>query len=73
LNESSAVKVWAEYLPNLTLSQGYQANGEFSLNATLSSILSLKTAYLLKYNNTPPAPATQYLDRLLTTSLVAKF
>lgn len=73
VNESSAVKVWLEYLPNLSIAQGYQANGEFSLNATLSSILSLKTAYLLKYNNQPPAPATQYLDRLLTTSLVAKF
>ncbi len=73
VNESSAVKLWLEYLPNLTTSQGYQANGEFSLNATLSSLLSLKVAYLLKYNNQPPPPATQYLDRLLTTSLIAKF
>jgi putative salt-induced outer membrane protein len=73
MNESSSVKAWAEYLPNFSHNEAYLANGEFSLNSALSSILSLKVAYLLKYNNEPPAPATQYLDRLLTTSLIAKF
>jgi putative salt-induced outer membrane protein len=73
VNESSAVKAWLEYLPNFSQNQAYLANAEFSLNAALSAVLSLKVGYLLKYNNLPPAPATQYLDRLLTTSLIAKF
>ena len=73
VTESSSVKATAEYLPNFSHSEAYLMNGEFSLNAALSSLLSLKVAYLLKYNNQPPAPATQYLDRLLTTSLIAKF
>lgn len=73
VTESSAVKLWVEYLPNFSHKEAYMFNSEFSLNAALSSLLSLKVAYLLKYNNEPPAPATEYLDRLLTTSLIAKF
>jgi putative salt-induced outer membrane protein len=73
LTDSSSTKLWLEYLPNFSHNEAYLANAEFSLNATLSALLSLKVGYLLKYNNEPPAPATQYLDRLLTTSLIAKF
>ena len=73
VSESSSVKLGLEYLPNFSHAEAYLMNGEFSLNAALNALLSLKVAYLLKYNNQPPAPATQYLDRLLTTSLVAKF
>ena len=73
VSESSSVKAWVEYLPNFSQNQAYLANAEFSLSAALSAVLSLKVGYLLKYNNLPPAPATQYLDRLLTTSLIAKF
>lgn len=73
LTESSSVKLYVEYLPNFSHKEAYLMNSEFSLNAALNAVLSLKVAYLLKYNNEPPAPATQYLDRLLTTSLVAKF
>lgn len=73
MTETSSAKLWLEYLPNFTHPDAYLMNGEFSLNSALSAMLSLKVAYLLKYNNAPPAPATQYLDRLLTTSLVAKF
>ncbi len=72
-SETSAAKLWVEYLPNFSHPQGYLMNGEVSISASLSALLSLKVAYLLKYNNAPPAPATEYLDRLLTTSLVAKF
>ena len=39
----------------------------------LTKILSLKTAYLVKYNNVPAPNATHQRDTLLTTSLVAKF
>jgi putative salt-induced outer membrane protein len=73
MTETSSAKLWLEYLPNFSHSESYLFNSEFSLSAALSAMLSLKAAYLLKYNGTPPAPATQYLDRLLTTSLVAKF
>ena len=73
MTETSTAKLWAEYLPNLSHPQAYLMNGEASISASMSALLSLKVAYLLKYNNAPPAPATQYLDRLLTTSLIAKF
>ncbi len=73
VSETSSAKLWLEYLPNFSTSENYLANGEASISSALSSLLSLKVAYLLKYNNRPPAPATQYLDRLLTTSLIAKF
>jgi putative salt-induced outer membrane protein len=73
MTETSSAKLWVEYLPNFTHSDAYLINGEASASASLSALLSLKVAYQVKYNNAPPAPATQYLDRLLTTSLIAKF
>jgi putative salt-induced outer membrane protein len=73
MTETASAKIWVEYLPNFSHSEAYLINGEASLSAALSAMLSLKVGYLLKYNNEPPAPATEYLDRLLTTSLVAKF
>ncbi len=73
MTETSTAKLWVEYLPNLTRTNADLLNAEASISAAMSAMLSLKAAYLVKYNAAPPAPATQYVDRLLTTSLVAKF
>lgn len=73
MTETSSAKLWVEYLPNFSHNNSDLLNGEVSISAALNAMLSLKVAYLVKYNAAPPPPATQYLDRLLTTSLVAKF
>lgn len=71
-NDSVSFKIWAEYLPNFTNRLAYLANGEPSMQVMLNSVFSLKVAYLLKYQNEPPAGAER-TDRTFTTSLVAKF
>lgn len=65
--------LWIEYLPNFTNSSGYQINSEVSLTAMMNQVLSLKSAYLLKFNNVPSVATADKTDTLLTTSLVAKF
>lgn len=67
-----STKLWAEYLPNFTVSEGWLLNSEFSVAAALNSYFALKTAYLFRFNNLPPVAAGK-TDTALTTSLVAKF
>lgn len=64
---------WLEYLANFTESKAYRINTELSLTAVLTDILSVKSAYLLKFNNVPSSVTAEKTDTLLTTSLVAKF
>ena len=64
-------KLWVEYLPNLDESEDYSVNGEASVNAALDNTFSIKTAYLVKYDNLPSAPYRT--DSLFSTSLIAKF
>jgi len=67
-----STKLWAEYLPNLSLSEGWLLNSEASVAAALNATFAVKTAYLLRYNNLPPVAAGKS-DTGFTTSLVAKF
>lgn len=71
-SDTVSFKFWVEYLPNFTRNRAYLINGEPSVQVMLNSILSLKVAYLVKYQNEPP-DAAKHTDRTLTTSLVAKF
>jgi putative salt-induced outer membrane protein len=68
-----SVKYWIEYLPNFTDSSDWQLNTELSLSAAISSIFSVKSAYLGKYDHEVNAPGLTKLDKTFTTSLVAKF
>ena len=68
-----SAKLWAEYLPNLTHSDDYQFNSELSVSAALSSIFSLKTAYLMKYRGVPTGVLGEKTDSTFTAALVAKF
>lgn len=72
LSEGVSIKLWFEYLPNLTVGTDYQMNSELSISAALNSIFAIKTGYLLRYDNLPNPGATK-TDTLFTTALVAKF
>ncbi len=71
-NENLFFKLWVEALPNLSESDDWQINFEPSLNFTVSKMLTLKVAYLHKYDNSP-ALDTKNSDYQYTTSLIAKF
>jgi putative salt-induced outer membrane protein len=70
-NERVSSRLWLEYLPNLTNSDAWLLNGEFSSSFLLNSIFAVKIAYLSKYQNRPTSP--KKTDATYTTSLVAKF
>lgn len=72
-SETMSGKLWFEYLPNLNIWKAYQMNAAASLNTAISGIFSLKNAFELRYNNEAPAGAKSPIDRIFTTSLVAKF
>jgi putative salt-induced outer membrane protein len=72
LSKTVSLKYWIEYLPNFTVSQDWQLNTELSLSAALSSVFSVKSAYLLKVDQLPPT-GKEKADSTFTTALVAKF
>jgi putative salt-induced outer membrane protein len=73
ISETVQYKLWLEYIPNFTQSHDYLVNGEASLTSILTSILSLKVAYLGMYDNQPVSRGLKNYDYTTTTSLVAKF
>lgn len=73
LNPTVSAKYWLEYLPNFSISEDWQMNTELSLSASVSSFFSVKSAYLVKYDNQINAVGLLKTDRAFTTSLVAKF
>ena len=85
ISKTSSFKFWVEYVqtvastqttvPGYQVSQDYFINAEPSVSVMLNDLLSLKSAYLMKYHNylPPGSTATKNLDTVFTTSLVAKF
>lgn len=71
-SKTVALKYWIEFLPNFTVSQDWQLNTELSLSAALSTVFSVKSAYLLKVDQLPPT-GKEKADSTFTTALVAKF
>jgi putative salt-induced outer membrane protein len=71
-NPNVSTKYYVEYIPNLKMGKDYQINTELSLSAALTSVFSIKSAYLLRYDHLP-AIGSATTDTLLTTALVAKF
>jgi putative salt-induced outer membrane protein len=71
-DKTYSLKYWAEYLPNFTNNEGYQVNTEASGNVMLTSVFSLKLAYLLQYLNVPPSGG-KHSTATTTLNLVAKF
>jgi len=72
-NPSVSAKYWLEYLPNLTVSDDYQINTEVSLAASLTSVFSVKSGYLVRFDNLPATGVLFRTDKVFTTALVAKF
>ncbi len=66
-------KLWAEFVPNFTVSRNWLLNSEASLSSALNDTFALKTAFLVKHNHTPPVATAQKTDTLFTTALTAKF
>ncbi|MBC7429819.1 MAG: DUF481 domain-containing protein [Bacteriovorax sp.] len=72
-NPSVSTKYFVEYVPNLKASKDYQINTELSVSAAITSVFSIKSAYLLRYDHLPAPTSTTKTDAFLTTALVAKF
>jgi putative salt-induced outer membrane protein len=72
-DKSLSTKLWFEGTPNFTNTNGYRLMGEASVSVALSNTFSVKTAYLVKYDNLPPPGIGQNTDSFFTTSLVARF
>ena len=66
-------KLSAEYLVNVVESKDYRVNGEASVNCQLDKTFSLRTSYLVKYNNNPPPLVAQTTDTVFITSLAARY
>lgn len=72
-NKSFSTKLWAEYLPNFTVTTAWKLNSELSISAMMTSVFSLKTSYLVNYDHEPAKATAVKTDSTLTTALVAKF
>jgi putative salt-induced outer membrane protein YdiY len=69
---TTSTKLWAEYVPNFTVSQQWLLNSEASVSSSLNSVFAVKVAYGWRYNNSPPLASAQKSDTTFSTSLVAK-
>lgn len=72
-SETLQYKIWVDYIPNFTDGKDYLINGEASVTAILTSIFSLKVAYMGMYDNKPAKEGFKNYDYATTTALVAKF
>lgn len=71
-NEANKFTQSIEYLPDFDDSENWLLNSETALVAALNSNFSMKTAYLVKYDNQPVAGLTK-TDSILSVALVANF
>lgn len=71
-NEGVSTKYWLEYLPNFSAGKDWMINSEFSVSAILTSLFSIKSAYLVRFDH-QPVTGLKKTDSTVTTSLVAKF
>ncbi len=71
LRKGLDVKAWIEFLRSLDNANIYKLNSELALSVLLNEVFSLKTGFLVQYNNFP-APGAAYTDTLFSTALVAK-
>lgn len=72
-SETAATKYWVEYLPNFSNTSDWAISSELSVSAAMNAHLSVKLAYLVKYDSQPAPGALDKTDTLYTTALVAKF
>jgi putative salt-induced outer membrane protein len=70
--EKAYVLQTVEAIPNLDVRDDWRINSESSLVAPLSRVVSLKTGYVLRYDNLPEA-GFRATDRFFTTGLQVVF
>lgn len=73
INDSVSGKLWLEYLPNFSRSEAYLVNYEPSMTVMMTSVVSLKVSYLVKYHNLTVTSSEKKEDATFSTTLVAKF
>jgi len=62
-----------EYLHDFDDSDSYNVNSETALISALNNYLSLKTSYVVKYNNKPVPSTLKETDTILSVTLVVNF
>ena len=67
--DKSNLSAWAEYLHDFEEKENYNANAEVALISALNGFLSLKSSYLIKYDN-DPAPGATETDTIFSVTLV---
>lgn len=72
MTTTTKAKLWLEYLPNLKTSNADLYNAEASISVMISEMFSLKTAYLVNYNESMLSPLKK-MSSTWTTALVAKY
>ncbi|HTY06172.1 MAG TPA: DUF481 domain-containing protein [Gemmatimonadales bacterium] len=68
LNKTAFAQEALEVLPDLQHSQNLRINSETDLVAPLSTAISLKVGYVIRFDNLPPA-GFKKTDRILTTGI----
>lgn len=71
-NEKNSFEHGIEYLQNFENDKEYNVNSDTSVKSSLNNFLSLKSGYLVKYDNKPSEGAVR-TDRMLTATLVVNF
>lgn len=71
-DEKLSYKLWVEYISSFSDTKDYLVNLEPSVIVNLTSILSMKSAYLWKYDSSPVA-GNGKADYNYTLTLIAKF
>jgi len=72
LNKTAFVQEAAEALPDLQDSKNLRINSATDLVAPLSTVVSLKVGYVIRFDNLPP-PGFKKTDRILTTGVQIAF
>jgi putative salt-induced outer membrane protein YdiY len=72
LTDAATLQETAELLVNFQLTDDRRVNSETSLTAPLSKRISLKAAYLIRFQNLPE-PGFKKTDRVLTTGVQVVF
>ena len=62
-----------EYLHDFYDNDNYNVNSETALISALNNYLSLKTSYVVKYNNQPVPSTLKETDTILSVTLVVNF
>lgn len=73
IGPNATARFWVEVVPEFSDIEDLQVNLEPSVRVSLSSVISMKVAYLVNFDNVPPSEGLERIDSTFTTSLVARY